>query len=251
MVHCFADWGSPRIHYPLYKAAEQLHKRPFSYLHADLHRKNLMVNKQGEIVVLDWELLHYGDPLADAVDHVTRIRYNEEQKGAFWRSWARKMPKKFTKGWKKDKHIYEMFQTIREALVMSIRCTEAIAMGKMKLDEPQTLRNLHKLQNALNKAGRNYWGWTDDRKNFELHELFQIIDHFTKTSRKPEIMKIRREQKEVFFFSIYQPTQIKVKTPQEKPCQTNTLDKNSRKDAHFALNNGLHLKPYKHSRSKW
>ncbi|MCT7351670.1 aminoglycoside phosphotransferase family protein [Streptomyces sp. 15-116A] len=52
-------------------------RRPYSLLHADLHRDNLIVSYAGEqpLICVDWELATYGDPLHDLATHLVRMRY--------------------------------------------------------------------------------------------------------------------------------------------------------------------------------
>lgn len=56
-------------------------RRPYSLLHADLHRDNLIVSYGGEppLICVDWELATYGDPLHDLATHLVRTRYRREQ----------------------------------------------------------------------------------------------------------------------------------------------------------------------------
>ncbi|CAL9502534.1 hypothetical protein SUDANB15_03448 [Streptomyces sp. enrichment culture] len=53
--------------------------RPFCLLHADLHRENFIVDPQGGLWVIDWELAMIGDPLYDLATHLHLMRYPERQ----------------------------------------------------------------------------------------------------------------------------------------------------------------------------
>ncbi|MFF5343084.1 aminoglycoside phosphotransferase family protein [Streptomyces althioticus] len=56
-------------------------RRPYSLLHADLHRDNVIVS-YGEslpLICVDWELATYGDPLHDLATHLVRMQYPEHQ----------------------------------------------------------------------------------------------------------------------------------------------------------------------------
>ncbi|MDX3750776.1 aminoglycoside phosphotransferase family protein [Streptomyces sp. AK08-02] len=55
--------------------------RPYSLLHADLHRGNVVIPYAGDpsVLVVDWELATYGDPLHDLAVHLIRMRYPEWQ----------------------------------------------------------------------------------------------------------------------------------------------------------------------------
>jgi aminoglycoside phosphotransferase (APT) family kinase protein len=55
--------------------------RPFSLLHTDLHRDNVIVSYEAgpPLICVDWELASYGDPLHDLATHLVRMRYSESQ----------------------------------------------------------------------------------------------------------------------------------------------------------------------------
>ncbi|MEU9555724.1 phosphotransferase family protein [Streptomyces fumanus] len=63
-----AEWG---------ERLPELTPRPFSLLHGDLHRDNVIVTPDGQppLVAIDWELATYGDPLHDLAIHLVRMRY--------------------------------------------------------------------------------------------------------------------------------------------------------------------------------
>ncbi|MFF3709093.1 phosphotransferase [Streptomyces phaeochromogenes] len=65
-------------------------RRPYSLLHADLHRDNVIVTYRGEppLICVDWELATYGDPLHDLATHLVRMRYPESQWGEVIDAWA-------------------------------------------------------------------------------------------------------------------------------------------------------------------
>ncbi|WP_053759696.1 phosphotransferase [Streptomyces cadmiisoli] len=68
-------------------------RRPFSLLHADVHRDNLILSYNGEppLICVDWELATYGDPLHDLATHLVRMRYPEQQWGEVVDAWAQAM----------------------------------------------------------------------------------------------------------------------------------------------------------------
>ncbi|CAL9530149.1 Thiamine kinase [Streptomyces sp. enrichment culture] len=67
-----------------------LTSRPFTLLHTDVHRANVVV-RRGRIAVIDWELAMYGDPLHDLATHLVRMGYGKEQQDRMTRLWARAM----------------------------------------------------------------------------------------------------------------------------------------------------------------
>ncbi|MEV5952673.1 aminoglycoside phosphotransferase family protein [Streptomyces sp. NPDC051987] len=68
-------------------------RRPYSLLHADLHRDNLIVTYGGKpsLICVDWELATYGDPLHDLATHLVRMRYPGHQWSEVIEAWARAM----------------------------------------------------------------------------------------------------------------------------------------------------------------
>ncbi|MFE6554421.1 phosphotransferase family protein [Streptomyces sp. NPDC057746] len=68
-------------------------RRPFSLLHADLHRDNVIVTYRGEppLICVDWELATYGDPLHDLATHLVRMQYPAFQWGEVIDAWAHAM----------------------------------------------------------------------------------------------------------------------------------------------------------------
>ncbi|MFI6563010.1 aminoglycoside phosphotransferase family protein [Streptomyces sp. NPDC050534] len=67
-----------------------LARRPYSLLHADLHRDNLIMSYGGDspLICVDWELATYGDPLHDLATHLVRMQYPAHQWDEVVSSWA-------------------------------------------------------------------------------------------------------------------------------------------------------------------
>ncbi|MEU4652400.1 aminoglycoside phosphotransferase family protein [Streptomyces sp. NPDC023723] len=68
-----------------------LTRRPFSLLHADLHRDNVIVSEGPDgprLTCVDWELASYGDPLHDLATHLVRMRYPDAQWPEVIEAWA-------------------------------------------------------------------------------------------------------------------------------------------------------------------
>ncbi|MFF4589221.1 phosphotransferase [Streptomyces sp. NPDC001388] len=68
-------------------------RRPYSLLHADLHRDNLIVTYDGDppLICVDWELATYGDPLHDLATHLVRMRYPAHQRPEVIDAWVEAM----------------------------------------------------------------------------------------------------------------------------------------------------------------
>ncbi|MFC8245383.1 phosphotransferase [Streptomyces chartreusis] len=68
-------------------------RRPYSLLHADLHRDNLIVTYSGAppLICVDWELATYGDPLHDLATHLVRMQYPAHQWAEVVDAWVEAM----------------------------------------------------------------------------------------------------------------------------------------------------------------
>ncbi|MGI5455935.1 phosphotransferase [Streptomyces sp. CA-249302] len=70
--------------------------RPFSLLHTDLHRDNVIVSFDGDppLICVDWELASYGDPLHDLATHLVRMQYPDYQWWEVVEAWRDSMGKR-------------------------------------------------------------------------------------------------------------------------------------------------------------
>ncbi|CAM5605340.1 hypothetical protein SCANM63S_03218 [Streptomyces canarius] len=87
----FAALGVPED--ALVRLAERvpaMARRPYSLLHTDLHRDNVIMSYGGDppLVRVDWELASYGDPLHDLATHLVRMRYPDHQEKEVVDAWA-------------------------------------------------------------------------------------------------------------------------------------------------------------------
>ncbi|MEU6242860.1 phosphotransferase [Streptomyces sp. NPDC047024] len=89
----------------LRKQVSGLARRPFRLLHADLHRENLIVDPDGVLWVIDWELAMVGDPLYDLATHLHLMRYPGPQARDMaerWAAVAEAVRPGATRGWRHD-----------------------------------------------------------------------------------------------------------------------------------------------------
>lgn len=77
----------------LAERAPNMSRRPYSLLHTDLHRDNVIVSYGGDppLICVDWELATYGDPLHDLATHLVRMRYPDHQWDEVIEAWAEAM----------------------------------------------------------------------------------------------------------------------------------------------------------------
>lgn len=134
----------------------ELRGRPFGLLHADVHRKNLVV-RAGETVFLDWELALWGDPLYELAVHLHKMDYLPEEEAEVISGWVRVSGGRST-GWRDDLPRYLTHERVKSAVVDTIRYTEEmIADWK---DEPRRSAFCERLTRKVNRA-RPCWGRTE------------------------------------------------------------------------------------------
>lgn len=126
--------------------------RPFALLHADLHRKNMIVRER-ETWFLDWELALWGDPMYEIAIHFHKMDYPEEQRTDVFRRWRERMPAGSTAGPHADLELYMEHERIKSAIVDTIRYSKQLAAARA--EERELL--IGRLAKKLN-AARAVWG---------------------------------------------------------------------------------------------
>jgi hypothetical protein len=82
-----------------------LRSRNFCLLHADLHRKNFIVDELGKLWTIDWELSMLGDPLYDLATHIYLMAFPDDQEKRMIREWRRVVERirpGSSYGWERD-----------------------------------------------------------------------------------------------------------------------------------------------------
>lgn len=102
----FADLGLEEHAFRhLRKRVAGLHDRPFCLLHADLHRENFIVDPDGKLWAIDWELAMFGDPLYDLATHLYLMRYPPAQERQMIQRWCgavEEIRPGSARGWRED-----------------------------------------------------------------------------------------------------------------------------------------------------
>ena len=110
--------------------AKQLRNRPYSLLHADIHRANLLRRKDGELALVDWECALFGDPLHDLATHVVRMEYTAEERRRLIGLWRREMRRRGLTGrlvgMEQDFRVYLDFEYAQSVLPDTIRAARAL-----------------------------------------------------------------------------------------------------------------------------
>ncbi|MFF3311461.1 phosphotransferase family protein [Streptomyces sp. NPDC002952] len=106
-------------------------RRPFSLLHTDLHRDNVIFSHEGDplLIGVDWELATYGDPLHDLATHLVRMQYPdhqwEEVKDA-WYTVMRRVRPAATNGVESDLRHYVAFERAQSVYPDVIRAAKSL-----------------------------------------------------------------------------------------------------------------------------
>ncbi|MGI5376421.1 phosphotransferase [Streptomyces sp. CA-251387] len=147
----FAALGIPED--ALIRLAERvpaMTRRPYSLLHADLHRDNLIVSYDGDppLICVDWELATYGDPLHDLATHLVRMRYPFHQQAEVIDAWAEAMQEirpAAVNGLRKDLPRYLTFEQAQSVYPDVMRAARS-------LEEPFTQNRLDEATAEVRRA---------------------------------------------------------------------------------------------------
>lgn len=131
----FADLGlRPEVFEHLRRRVKGLRPRPFCLLHADLHRENLVVDPDGRLWVIDWELAMFGDPLYDLATHLYLMRYPPAQERRLTERWCRAVDEVrpgSSEGWGDDLPLLLDFKKAQSAFTDVIRLSQSLGEGGM------------------------------------------------------------------------------------------------------------------------
>ncbi|MFI7410430.1 phosphotransferase [Streptomyces sp. NPDC049627] len=147
----FAALGIPED--ALIRLAERvpaMARRPFSLLHADLHRDNVIVSYDGDppLICVDWELATYGDPLHDLATHLVRMQYPSHQWAEVIDAWAQAMQQirpAAVNGSGKDLRRYVAFERAQSVYPDIMRAARS-------LEEPFTQKRLDEATREVQRA---------------------------------------------------------------------------------------------------
>lgn len=106
-----------------------LRERPFCLLHADLHRENFVVDLQGRLWTIDWELAMVGDPLYDLATHLYLMRYPKAQHDLMAKRWCEVMEEErsgSTEGWEEDLPRLLDFKRAQSVFTDVVRATQVL-----------------------------------------------------------------------------------------------------------------------------
>ncbi|GAA2293537.1 phosphotransferase [Streptomyces kunmingensis] len=133
----------------LRERAADLHGRPFTLLHADLHRENLILDGAGQLWVIDWELAIFGDPLYDLATHLHLMRYPEPQRRRVTELWRDVLREEGARGLDEDlpmlldyKRAQSVFTDVIRAALTLVEVADARARAARLPEAARKLRGV-------------------------------------------------------------------------------------------------------------
>ncbi|GAB3141378.1 aminoglycoside phosphotransferase family protein [Microbispora hainanensis] len=142
---------------PVLTRWDNLTLRPFVLVHADVHRKNMILSN-GRVVFLDWELALWGDPVYELAVHLHKMSYLDDERSAVLGRWANVMPPTLLRGWEADLETYLAHERVKSAIVDTVRYSQLLTGASFNADDEHHL--IGKLAQKLNAAGE-IWRWAE------------------------------------------------------------------------------------------
>ncbi|MEU5297204.1 phosphotransferase [Streptomyces umbrinus] len=151
----FGDLGlGPDSFEYLRKHVNGLTNRPFCLLHADLHRENFILDSEGKVWVIDWELATFGDPLYDLATHLYLMQYPSAQELHMIQRWCQVVEEirpGSSEGWAEDLRRLLDFKKAQSVFTDVIRVSQSMA-AERKLDRRRLRSAARKVWGVLNNA---------------------------------------------------------------------------------------------------
>ncbi|MEV3992807.1 aminoglycoside phosphotransferase family protein [Streptomyces sp. NPDC049837] len=147
--------------------AATLTARPFRLLHADIHRKNMILTDQNHVVFLDWELALWGDPVYDLADHLHKTSPTAADRAAVLEAWHRAAPPECREHWPEALDYYLAYEAVKSAIVDTVRWGRRIATEP---SAPARLALAHELATKLATAHPH---WPADSRSVPTPEAVQ------------------------------------------------------------------------------
>jgi aminoglycoside phosphotransferase (APT) family kinase protein len=115
--------------------------RPYSLLHGDLHRGNILVTPDGEqrLALIDWELAAVGDPVYELATHLCRMHYTTPQeRQAAERTWAAAVEEvrpEAVEGLQDDLALYVCLERLQSVFNDIVRAAQKVRGNQLLLEE--------------------------------------------------------------------------------------------------------------------
>ncbi len=109
-------------------------RRPAVLLHADLHERNVLINRG--LWLLDWELTLVGDPLYDAASALNRTMWQDGAHDIAYRCWTESMDWLGARTQNEaDLRRYLEYEHYKSVLVDVVRYTQSVTDGRTPADD--------------------------------------------------------------------------------------------------------------------
>ncbi len=130
---------------PIEAAWPLLTRRPLVCVHADIHRKNMII-KDGVSHFLDWELALWGDPVYELAVHFHKMGYTPAERDHVVQLWQAALPPEHTAGWEPDLDVYLAHEQVKSAIVDTVRYSQAFVDPQHVLVDSLTVKinNAHR-----------------------------------------------------------------------------------------------------------
>ncbi|MGX1811846.1 phosphotransferase [Nocardia sp. NPDC055321] len=132
-----------------------LEPRPFRLVHADVHRRNMIVQNRNRVMFLDWELALYGDPLYDVASHLHKMGYQPNERASLLAQWAAAEPEAAIGRWEDDLQTYLDHERVKSVIVDSVRYSKLLSEGSRTAEQERAL--VSNLTTKLDMA-HEVWG---------------------------------------------------------------------------------------------
>lgn len=123
--------------------ADQLKPRPLCLVHTDLHRDNFVLLRHGDgtpnLMVLDWELALFGDPLHELATHLVRMGYDDDQRKLMTELWHDRMAEqdpRMLNGFDEDLKTYIAFERSQSIYADTMRAALTLPREVDAIDDP-------------------------------------------------------------------------------------------------------------------
>ncbi len=110
----------------LKRRSGQLRDRTFTLIHGDLHRRNFVVDADGQLWTIDWELAMIGDPLYELATHLHLMRYASADEDRVIGAWQNAVGSERHEGWKEDLPHLLAYKRAQSVFTDVIRAAEVL-----------------------------------------------------------------------------------------------------------------------------
>lgn len=107
--------------------SNRLRGRPFVLCHADIHRGNCVLDQDGRIVLLDWEIALFGDPAFELATHIHKTGYTVDDEARLLACMAEHEDAGESAALFDDMHIYRAHERVKSVIVDVVRYRERVA----------------------------------------------------------------------------------------------------------------------------